>query len=172
MASFTPQKGKPYRLRMKITLVSSCWKTRYKGISRTIDILSTATFEDLHDIIFDLFDRYDYHLWEFIFHPKSPWNLNAFRLLSWDDDDMDPYSMDLAHKYTLEKMGLEPGTTFFYRFDMGDDWIHRIVVSSYQEAKDPDTLYILVKSQGEAPAQYPEIDEDGEPILDDDCDEE
>ena len=171
--SYVPQKGKPYYLRMKISLVSSAWKVRYKGIFKTIDILSTATFEDLHDIIFDLFDRYDGHLWEFIFHPKSPWNRDAFRLMSWEDEyGMDPYTTGLAWKYTLEEMELGPGSAFFYHFDMGDDWIHRIVVSSYQEAKDPDKLYVLVKSQGKVPDQYPEVDDDGYAILDDDDEEE
>ena len=55
---------------------------------------------------------------------------------------------------------------------MGDDWLHRFVVSSYQEAKDPDKLYVLVKSQGKVPDQYPEIDDDGNLVLDDDDDEE
>lgn len=170
MPSYTPQKGTPYCLRMKISLVSSCWKDRYKGISRTIDIRSTATFEDLHDIIFDLFDRYDGHLWEFIFNSRSPWDQNCFRLLSWEDDEEDPEYWGLARDYTLEKMGLGPKSTFFYHFDMGDDWLHRIVVSSYQEVRNPDALCVLVKSQGKSPDQYPELDEDGEPILDDDDD--
>ena len=50
---------------------------------------------------------------------------------------------------------------------MGDDWIHRIVVSSCQPVKDPDRLWVLVKSEGESPEQYPEIDDDGNPIMDD-----
>ncbi len=90
MARFTPKKGQPFCYRLKITLVSSCWKSRYKGISRTIDMLSTATFEDLHNAIFDLFDRFDGHMWQFVFGAGSPWSGNAFLLV-----DPDAYAYDL-----------------------------------------------------------------------------
>lgn len=171
--SYIPEKGMPYYLRMKISLFYSGWHGRHKGIYRTIDILPTATFDDLHDIIYDLYDRYDEHLWEFIFHRTSPWNRNAYRLLSWEDEfGMEPDRVGRAWEYTLADFGIGPGSAFFYHFDMGDDWIHKIVVSSYQKPKDPERLYVLVKSQGKSPAQYPEFDEDGNIIEDDEDDDE
>ena len=53
------------------------------------------------------------------------------------------------------------GQYFFYVFDYGDEWMHKITVSSYQEVKedDPDE-FRLVKAVGKIPPEYPDYDDD------------
>ena len=63
---YVPDGSKPYYLRLRINLLSG-FGYRYKGIYKTIDVLSTTTLEELHRIIFFLFERYDEHMWEFHF---------------------------------------------------------------------------------------------------------
>ena len=46
----------------------------FDGIYRDIDILSSATLAELHEAIFELFDRYDGHAWKFSFDTDNPYS--------------------------------------------------------------------------------------------------
>jgi len=48
-------------------------------IARTIEIEGSSTLANLHEIIFEAFDREDEHLYEFQFHGKRPSDPNAKR---------------------------------------------------------------------------------------------
>lgn len=136
---------------------------------RTIDALSTNTLEDLHDEIFTLFERYDHHLWDFQFGRRRPNAPHALRFASVDTIDAEREYSDeadqirLASEVTLANLNLSPKQYFFYVFDYGDEWMHKITVSSYQEVKedDPDE-FRLVKAVGKIPPEYPDYDDDDE----------
>ncbi len=165
---YTPDGSKPYYLRLRISLLEGNGR-RYKGIYRTVDALSTNTLEDLHDEIFDLFDRFDDHLWEFQIGGKHPYSKEARRFLSEEtlktEKELGFFRGKVlrADKTTLAHLKLVPHQHFFYIFDFGDEWIHKIGVSSYQEVKDPyPDEFVLVKSVGEAPSQYPDFEDEDE----------
>ena len=165
---YVPDGSKPYYLRLRINLLSG-FGYRYKGIYKTIDVLSTTTLEELHRIIFFLFERYDEHMWEFHFGASSPMSRSGLHICS--DGEMEADWLDGmgdeeeerkdCRLYTLEDLHIAPRQHFFYIFDYGDMWEHKIVVSSYQEVKeaDPDT-FRLVKSVGQVPPQYPDFDDE------------
>ena len=49
---------------------------------------------------------------------------------------------------------------FYYLFDFGDDWWHRIRVQNITETKSKKKHIKLIKSVGESPPQYPDYDDD------------
>lgn len=128
-----------------------------QDISRQIAMRGHQTLHDLHRAIFDAFERWEEHLYEF--------NLGAgpadrsqiyFFTGGWeaDDDSGDPQAT------TLDELDLEVGRRFGYTFDMGDDWQHIIEVTAVTEGKGKGRYPRVVKKVGEAPPQYPEDDED------------
>ncbi|OUO52634.1 hypothetical protein B5F76_06805 [Desulfovibrio sp. An276] len=131
---YVPDGSKPYYLRLCISLLEGCGE-KYKDIYRTIDALSTNTLEDLHDEIFTLFERYDHHLWDFQFGGRRPNAPHALRFASEDTIDAEREYSDeadqirLASEVTLANLNLSPKQYFFYVFDYGDEWMHKITVS-------------------------------------------
>ena len=106
-------------------------------LHRILDIAGNATFEDLHDLIFTAFDRYDPHLYQFILTREETKSDHA--LYDCKERVLDPYSMeeadimmdegDIAHNaatFTLDDAKLQEKDFIDYRFDFGDDWMHRL----------------------------------------------
>src|SRR3954452_7236920 len=104
-------------------------------MSRTIQIRGDQTLEDLHHAIFDAFDRYDEHMYEFQFgkgpmDPKEPrYGLPA--ALEADMDEDNPPAGGV-YRTSVESLGLEVGRSFGYWFDFGDDWWHQINVEAIE----------------------------------------
>ena len=63
-------------------------------LHRILDIAGNATFEDLHDLIFTAFDRYDPHLYQFILTREEAKSDHA--LYSCKEQVLDPHSMEDA----------------------------------------------------------------------------
>ena len=106
-------------------------------LHRILDIAGNATFEDLHDLIFTAFDRYDPHLYQFILTREEA--KSDYALYDCKERVLDPYSMedadmmmdegDIAHNaatFTLDDAKLQEKDFIYYRFDFGDDWMHRL----------------------------------------------
>lgn len=101
-----------------------------KKTSRAIQILGSQTLEALHEAIFQAYGRWDRdHLHEFLF-----WKGRRER------SSLDIHMPDLRigartglrdpDRTRIRSLGLFEGRTFAYRFDLGDDWLHRIDVDS------------------------------------------
>jgi len=131
-------------------------------ISRTIKIRGDQTLEDLHDAIFDAFDRFDEHMYEFQFGkgPMDPKALryvlpNAFEM-DMGDDKRPACRVDQT---TLDSLGLEVGSSFGYWFDFGDDWWHQIDVAAIEETVPTGKYPKVTKKAGKSPPQYADEDE-------------
>ena len=109
-------------------------------LHRILDIAGNATFEDLHDLIFTAFDRYDPHLYQFILTREEA--KSDYALYDCKERVLDPYSMedadmmmdegDIAHNaatFTLDDAKLQEKDFIYYRFDFGDDWTCRCTVT-------------------------------------------
>lgn len=125
-----------------------------KVISRTIEIRGDQTLEQLHQVIFDAYNRFDEHLYEFQFgkrpfDPKGP-NYGI----------PGPYEREEgfgdARKTTLDALDLKPERVFGYRFDFGDEWFHQIQVERIEQAIPTVTYPRITKRVGKAPPQYAE----------------
>ena len=101
---------------------------------RDIDFLTSGTLEELHEDIFELFDRHDAHAWKFSFDTDDPYSREGRHYVPrFLLEDM-PGEGYAAEETTLDSLNLKDGATFVYLFDFGDDWIHEITVLSSSEA--------------------------------------
>lgn len=127
-------------------------------VHRTIEMRGDQTLAQLHETIFDAFDRYDEHMYEFQFG-KKPMDADARRyVLPFGMDEEDEPAGTVAIR--LDDLGISNGEKFFYWFDFGDDWWHVVEVKSISEVA-PRVRYPKVTDQvGQSPPQYPGLDED------------
>lgn len=149
-----------------------------KGIWRTIAIRGDRTLHELHGVIFVAFERYDNHLYSFYF-PKIPDRLRqgqappkeftAPEMLNESDpfNDIEKFN---AAETTLDSLELEKGQTFEYVFDFGDYWEHELSIEDFRPAETGSEPPCIVESQGEAPPQYPDYDDEN--YIDEALDEE
>ena len=160
--------------RFKISLIEYHAVSANK-LHRILDIAGNATFEDLHDLIFTAFDRYDPHLYQFILTREEAKSDHA--LYDCKERVLDPYSMEdadmmmdegnIAHNaatFTLDDAKLQEKDFIYYRFDFGDNWMHRLRLEKIyplEAAAIGDEPYaVIVKKVGESPAQYEDEDDE------------
>ena len=169
--------------RLKVWLVGARAQPMSK-LHRIIEISGNATFANLHELIFDAFDREDDHLYRFYLtrkeEPKSGDYLfqdcketvsreimDLDDLFADEEEIDDEHTEHLAAEYTLDDARLAEKDNIYYWFDFGDDWIHRIKIEKIRQVKEEDEgvwFGDISKKVGESPAQYGEDsvwDEDG-----------
>jgi hypothetical protein len=136
-----------------------------KSIWRRIAVRAGQTLDDLHEAIFDAFDRYDEHLYSFYF-PK-PGTKGRARLRNaievacpFSCDDPFDAPQQNAAKTTLNRLGLKRGQVFLYLFDFGDNWLHDVTVEEMDVPADEGEYPRILESRGESPPQYPDLDEE------------
>jgi hypothetical protein len=123
-----------------------------KVIRRDIEIRGDQTPQDLHNAIFEAYDRWDAHLYEFQlgkrpFDPKGPnYGIPG-------PDEKKPNCGD-ARTTTLDELKLKPNRVFGYWFDFGDDWFHQIQVERIEDAIPTVTYPRVIKRVGKSPPQY------------------
>jgi hypothetical protein len=134
---------------------------------RTIEVSENCTFDDIHDAIFNAFDRYDHHLYSFFITRKDTTNIRSI----YDAPEVThPQNVEdimgfgkrkkSTAKTRIGDVGLNEKDVFHYLFDFGDDWWHRIRVQNITETKSKKKHIKLIKSFGESPPQYPDYDDD------------
>ncbi len=137
-------------------------------ISRTIEIRADQTLNQLHWTIFKAFGRWDdCHLHEFNLGDGVMDRGGDRYVLQFVYDNPEGYHEDerptgSVTQTRLGKLGLEVGRTFWYWYDLGDDWQHRITVTAIGEAEPGTTYPRVVAGVGESPPQYPPLDEDAD----------
>lgn len=129
------------------------------GIVREIEIAGDQTLDQLHRAVFSAFDREDMHAYEFQFaeRPMAPgakrYPHPQVAAVSGDDTDG---LVRPATEVTLDELDLTAGKDFFYWFDFGDDWWHRVTVVEVGQT-EPRRKYPRVSAKrGPSPPQYGE----------------
>ena len=123
-----------------------------KEISRVIEIRGDQTLEQLHHAIFEAYDRWDEHLYEFQFgkrpfDPDGP-NYGVPDPAAGKKGDGD------ARTTKLDDLDLKPDRVFGYWFDFGDDWFHQVQVERIEQAIPTVTYPRVIKRVGKSPPQY------------------
>ncbi len=152
---------KVYRLRVSIIGISKLY--------RIIEASETCTFDQLHEVIFDAFNRYDAHLYSFFMTKKDTKNPRTIcsapeithPAALQDDSGYGRPKRSSSSDTTLGAVGLESKAVFHYLFDFGDEWWHRIRVESVTDGEVASVR--TVKSVGAAPPQYMEHEDGGDP---------
>lgn len=128
-------------------------------VLRTIQVRGDQTLEELHEAIFDAFDRYDEHMYEFQVGGKGPRDRNARRYGLSLDDDFDEYDMTGdVRDITIGTLGLKIDEPFGYWFDFGDDWWHQVAVLAIHDKVPRGRYPKVTKRVGKSPPQYPYFD--------------
>ncbi len=135
-------------------------------VSRTIQMRGDQSLDNLHLAIFRAFDRDDEHMYEFQFgkRPHAPDNMcyrcsSPLDALFADDGVDDPDIGDTS--VTIRSLGLRVRQSFFYWFDFGDDWWHKIKVVAIEDEVPKKNYPIVTKRVGASPPQYIDWDEEG-----------
>jgi hypothetical protein len=125
-------------------------KFRYaKRISRTIEILSRQTLEDLHIAIQNSLNWDNDHLYSFFLYGEAWGEGDRF---SSPFEDMGPYTTEAV----IGELGLVKKHKFMYLFDYGDQHEFEVEVVDIQPQAGPGKYPRLIDSRGESPEQYPE----------------
>jgi hypothetical protein len=133
---------------------------------RRIALRGNQTLDDLHEAIFDAFDRYDEHLYSFYF-PK-PGSRGRARIRdaqeyvcpymaegpAWDEPDVKTADAPLT------SLGLSPKRKFYYLFDFGDEWWHEITVEQIDAPAEKGKYPRVLETHGASPPQYDDLDEE------------
>ena len=93
-------------------------------VSRTIEIESSNTLQDLHKIIFKAFDREEEHMYEFQVGGKGPQDPNARCYCIkqvFSSSDLTPKPTGDVSSTSIASLGLSIDDAFGYWFDFGDD---------------------------------------------------
>lgn len=146
-------------------------------MARTILTRGDQTLDDLHEAIYDAFDRFDPHMYQFEIGGRKPFDRKARRYVmpqAMNDmhilDDSEP-DID-ATSTTIASLGLKPRSVFFYWFDFGDDWWHKLKVKAIHDEAPPGEYPQVTARVGESPPQYAALEEDEDYDWDDDDDDE
>ena len=137
------------------------------NLYRIIEASEDCTFDDLHDVIFQAFDRFDEHLYSFFITKKDTKNIRAIydapeitHTMNIEDIMGSARMKQSADETQIGDVDLNENDVFHYLFDFGDDWWHRIKVENVNETKSKKKYIKLIKSAGESPPQYPDYDEE------------
>jgi hypothetical protein len=157
---------------LKVTLTSGRMSKTFMRdnpvVSRTIQIRADQTLNQLHGAIFKAFGRWDNcHLGEFNFG-SGVTDEDGDRFVSQFASDVpdepglhtEKPAVGVMEQARIDKLALQVGQEFWYWYDFGDNWVHRITVRAIGEAK-PNVKYPRVTSRvGKNPPQYMDWDKD------------
>ncbi len=142
-------------------------------VSRTIQIRGDQTLEDLHQAIFEAFEREEEHMYEFQLG-KDMEDPNPRRYVLPTDMEGPLSGPDrpagLVTNTAIGSLGLKLEQSFGYWFDFGDDWWHQVSVVAIDEKAPPGSFPRVAEQVGQSPPQYPEWDEDEDEDFDEDED--
>jgi hypothetical protein len=128
-------------------------------VIRTIEIRGDQTLEDLHNIIFQAFNRFDAHLYEFQLNGKRPNDPNAdcYGLPMDEFDAFDDKVVEDATQTQIGSLGLTAEAVFGYWFDFGDDWWHQVGVLDVTKPQPKVKYPRITERVGASPPQYAEF---------------
>jgi len=132
-------------------------------IWREIEVAANQTLADLGEAIPLAFGFDDPHLWSFFLSGKA-WDHATEYALSSEPDPLGGSRPRAARRVPIRGVPF-PGATgkkeFLFLFDYGDEWHFGVKLVRIRPDLGPGAPYPrVVARQGEAPAQYPDLEDD------------
>jgi Plasmid pRiA4b ORF-3-like protein len=128
-----------------------------RKIWREIELRADQTLADLGGLIPSAFGFDDDHLWSFFLSGK-PWDrASEYAYLT------EPSVLGEASKRNADRLRVRDapaGREFLYLFDYGDEWHFGVKLARTGEVEPGARYPRVVASQGQAPPQYPDLDEE------------
>jgi hypothetical protein len=136
-----------------------------RSVWREIEIAANQTLEELGNAIPLAFDFDDPHLWSFFLSGRAWDHESEYALYSEPDPFGGPPAR--AARRALIREAPWPGASgkkeFLFLFDYGDEWHFGVKLVRQSPTVETGVRYPRVVTQhGEAPPQYPDMDEEGE----------
>lgn len=129
-------------------------------IFRDIEISSEASLYKLAQVINKVFGFDFDHMFGFYDNLKNPYkSKTVFELFSDMGEPSDENARGVKKSKVAEAFDKD-GTTLAYLFDYGDEWIFKVKRTGAAESAAVKTYWKLIKSEGEAPEQYPDYEEE------------
>ncbi|MEX2141218.1 MAG: plasmid pRiA4b ORF-3 family protein [Pirellulales bacterium] len=138
-----------------------------KRIWRRIALRGSQTLDDLHEMIYNAFDRGDEHLYSFYFpRPGSRGRAivadarqYAHPVVCREEGIFKNFKLQNAANARLDSLSLRVGQSFLYLFDFGDEWWHVVTVEATNAPLDGEQYPRIIERRGESPPQYPDDEE-------------
>jgi hypothetical protein len=116
--------------------------------------VKNCTFGDLHEAIFNAFDRYDPHLYSFFITKSDTRDVRSIWRapeITHPQNTEDLIGFGEKKRSTLNtkigNVGLVEKDVFHYLFDFGDDWWHRIRVQAIKDSgKKRKSIKIIISA--------------------------
>ncbi len=122
-------------------------------IYRVIEIRGDQTLEQLHETIFQAFNRSDEHPYEFQLG-KRPFDPDGPNYGVPDPQQKKKKGYGDARTTKLDDLKLNSKTVFGYWFDFGDNWYHQVQVERIEQAIPTVTYPRIIRRVGKSPPQY------------------
>ncbi len=129
-------------------------------VSRILEIRGDQTLKALHQALFKAFGREEEHMYEFQAKGEGPNDPNGDRYvlaMAMEDSLGELPAGDVA-KTKIADLDLEPGESWGYWFDFGDDWWHHIETLDITEPKPKGKYPKVSQKMGQNPPQYADWD--------------
>jgi Domain of unknown function (DUF6398)/Plasmid pRiA4b ORF-3-like protein len=136
--------------------VTEAFIAKNPEISRIIEIKGSNTLAELHQILFQAFDREEEHLYEFQVGGSGPQDPNARRYGL--QRSLNEGLTGEASETSISSLGLSVDERFGYWFDFGDDWWHQINVVSIADQAPKKKYPRITHRVGNSPPQYADFD--------------
>ena len=120
---------------------------RWAKVSRTIELRSKQTLDDLHFAIQNAFRWDSDHLYTFYMSGEED---NRYAFACPYEEDRPPWTDEAI----IGELGLVKGHSFAYLFDYGDNHVFTIKVADVRPQAERGKYPRVVEKQGEAPEQY------------------
>jgi Plasmid pRiA4b ORF-3-like protein len=134
-----------------------------QSVWRELELRADQTLADLGEAIPSAFDFDDDHLWSF-FLSDRPWDRKTEYSRIASEDLLEGGRRRLASR--LRVRDAPAGKEFLFLFDYGDEWHFGVKLARTGEI-DPRAAYPrVVSSVGDAPPQYPDLEDDTEDEAD------
>jgi hypothetical protein len=136
-----------------------------RAVWREIEVAANQTLEDLGEAIPLAFGFDDPHWWSFFLNGRA-WDPSSEYALESQPDPFGERVARAARGVAIRDVPF-PGATgkreFLFLFDYGDEWHFGVKLLRLSPTVEPGVRYPrLVAQQGEAPPQYPDLDEEEE----------
>lgn len=153
--------------RLKISLVEPHYPIN--TLHRIIEVSGNIRFDELHQELFNLFEHHGEHLWQFFI---SRIKMDGFSKLfndchecvllpdsrQFEDEKFLSENKIYNIATTLDAVKLSEKDYFYYWFDFGDGWLHRIRIEKITKSDENDTAdshhFKVIKAVGEIPSPY------------------
>jgi Plasmid pRiA4b ORF-3-like protein len=139
-----------------------------RQIWRELELTGDQTLGDLGEAIPLAFGFDDPHLWSFFLSGK-PWD-EATEYARSPSPDPASGSRRARAADRLRIRDAPAGKEFLFLFDYGDEWHFGVRLVRTATAPEPDARYPqVVASHGQAPPQYPAVEDDGDERAEDEA---